>query len=57
MEKDAGLVGEGHKKPGAASPTPDQHTCLPAGANALPPGAQSQPCQPCHRATGTHSSR
>lgn len=55
MEKDAGLVGEGHKKPGAASPTRYQHTCLPAGANALPPGAQSPPALPTLPPSHGHS--
>lgn len=46
MEKDAGPLGQGQEEPGAASPTPGQHTCLPARAKPQPPRAQSPPALP-----------
>lgn len=45
IEKDPGLVGEDYKKPRAASPTPDQSTCLLEPTLSLP-WAQSPPAQP-----------
>ena len=51
--EDAGLVDKGTGNPGPI--TPGRHTCLPAGAEAKPPRAQT--CHSCGQAPSTHSSR
>lgn len=50
--EDAGLVDKGTGNPGPI--TPGRHTCLPAGAEAKPPRAQT--CHSCGQAPSTHSS-